>query len=310
MSILFRDATLEPLAGFSAEAPDGAVVGLIGEDSPALPALARLAAGLAQPVAGSVECGTPRRYLGPADPVNLSPVATLVLDHTALVRARARVGLERLRRAGAAILLFTHEQDLLRDLCDELWWIHEARLLAKGEPREVLSAFNAHVAARLREWGGSLTSELHPAMRRGDGRARLLAVDLLDAAGKSNAVWRSGDHAAVRVTVRFEQDVADPVVGILIRTRIGIEVYGTNTGLEAAPLGPCRAGDVLGVTFAFRCDLCPQEYTVTAASHDPDGVWHDWIEDAVALTVTDSRYTAGVANLRATVTFTRSSAPA
>jgi lipopolysaccharide transport system ATP-binding protein len=55
----------------------------------------------------------------------------------------------------------------------------------------------------------------------------------------------------------------------------------------------------------MRCDLCPQEYTLTAASHDPDGVWHDWIEDAVAFTVADSRYTAGVANLRATVTSRR-----
>jgi len=30
-------------------------------------------------------------------------------------------------------------------------------------------------------------------------------------------------------------------------------------------------------------------------------VWHDWLEDAVAFSVTDSRYTAGVANLRAVV---------
>jgi len=40
---------------------------------------------------------------------------------------------------------------------------------------------------------------------------------------------------------------------------------------------------------------------LTAASHDPDGVWHDWIEDAIAFSVTDERATAGVANLRARV---------
>lgn len=57
------------------------------------------------------------------------------------------------------------------------------------------------------------------------------------------------------------------------------------------------------MSFQFRCDLCPQEYTLTVASHDPDGVWHEWLEDAVAFLVTDSRYTAGVANLRAQVSF-------
>ena len=49
---------------------------------------------------------------------------------------------------------------------------------------------------------------------------------------------------------------------------------------------------------------CPGEYTVTAASHDPDGVWHDWLEDAAGFSVADDRYTAGVANLRATVRIT------
>ena len=58
---------------------------------------------------------------------------------------------------------------------------------------------------------------------------------------------------------------------------------------------------MLELTFAFRCELCPQEYTLTVASHDPDGVWHDWLEDAVAFAVSDGRYTAGVANLRAQV---------
>jgi lipopolysaccharide transport system ATP-binding protein len=30
-------------------------------------------------------------------------------------------------------------------------------------------------------------------------------------------------------------------------------------------------------------------------------VWHDWMEDALAFSVADNRYTAGVANLRAEV---------
>ncbi len=105
----------------------------------------------------------------------------------------------------------------------------------------------------------------------------------------------------VEVTVRFEAAIAAPVAGILIRTRIGLNVYGTNTELEGVPLGPVTPGQVIRVQYAFRCDLCPGDYTITAASHDHDGVWHDWLEDAVAFAVSDTRYTAGVANLRASV---------
>ncbi len=144
--------------------------------------------------------------------------------------------------------------------------------------------------------------ESNAPLRRGDGRARLVSIETLNASGGPVSVYASGGEASIRVAVEFAAPVADPVVGIMIRTRIGMEVYGTNTELENVPLGPVAAGDRRVVQFTFRCELCPQEYTITAASHDPDGVWHDWMEDALAFRVTDSRYTAGVANLRARVT--------
>jgi lipopolysaccharide transport system ATP-binding protein len=211
------------------------------------------------------------------------------------------MGLERLRRAGATIFLVSHEAELLRAACDEIWWLDGGRLAAKGDPAEVLERYSRHIAARLRDWGATLVQTLAPSLRRGDGRAELVAIETLNEQGRPSLVWQSGERVAVRVRVRFAQDVDDPVVGIMIRTRIGLEVYGTNTEAEQVRLGPCRAGDVLAVTFSFTCHLCPQEYTLTAASHDPDGVWHDWLEEALTFRVTDWRPTAGVANLRASV---------
>jgi lipopolysaccharide transport system ATP-binding protein len=228
----------------------------------------------------------------------------MLLDYTldscdALVRSRAAVQVERLRRGGATVLIASHDESLLRQLCDEVWWLEGGALAANGDPAEVIEKYRGNIGRKLQAWGQTVSAGLSPSLRRGDGRAHLLGVETLGEGDRPSMVWASGGEAAVRVAVRFEQPVADPVVGIMIRTRIGFEVYGTNTELEKLKMGPCQAGEVRVVTFRFRCDLCPQEYTITAASHDPDGVWHDWLEDAVAFTVTDSRYTAGVANLRA-----------
>ncbi len=110
----------------------------------------------------------------------------------------------------------------------------------------------------------------------------------------------------IQARVRFREAVANPVAGILLRSRIGVTVYGTNTELEKVELGPCAAGDEVELNFRFACNLCPGEYTVTVASHDPDGTAHDWLEDAIQFTVNDTRYTAGVANLKARVTVERS----
>jgi lipopolysaccharide transport system ATP-binding protein len=306
MAIAFRRVSHPPLDELSVSAPEGAVIGIIGEDYSGKGVLLKLAAGLEAPAAGEVSTRGSCRLLGPADELDLSAVDILLLDHAlatrdALVRAQAAIELERLKRAGSTVLLVSHDEDLLGSACDEVWWLHDGGLAAQGDPAEVLAEYRRHVLRRMRGWGEQSPSPLAPAMRRGDGRAELVAVETLNAEGAPARVWRSGEQASVRVTVRYREPVEDPVVGIMLRTRIGMEVYGTNTELERVKLGPCPAGETLRVLFTFRCGLCPREYTITAASHDPDGVWHDWMEDAVDVLVADTRYTAGVADLRASV---------
>ena len=277
MAIVFRQVVFAPLAGVDATAPDGAVIGVIGENGSGKSALLRLAAGLAKPASGAVEAGKGRRLLGPDDALDFSPVAVLAMEHTlarhdALERARAAVALDRLRRAGATVLLVSHEEELLLQLADEVWWLDGGKLAGRGDPAVMLRAYAGHVARRVREWGA--------------------------AAAPMAPRWR-------RATLRVERAVAEPVAGMMIRSRAGMNVYGTNSELEGIKLGPCAAGEVLVLDFAFRCELCAGEYTLTVASHDPDGVWHDWLEDAIAFAVADSRYTAGVANLRASVRMER-----
>jgi len=205
------------------------------------------------------------------------------------------------RRAGATFVLLTHDEPLLESCADEIWWLRGEKLIARGHPAEILPAYRRHTAQALREAGRNQSAEIAPALRDGDGRAQLQGIELLGADGAPAVVWGSGETVAIRVTFQYAAEVADPVIGILIRTRIGLNVYGTNTELENIHFGPISAGDLVRVTYRFRCDLCPGDYTVTAASHDPDGVWHDWLEDAVAFAVSDDRYSAGVANLRAQV---------
>ena len=306
MAIVFRKVVSAPLVDLDAAAPDGAIIGVIGEDGSGKGRLLRLAVGQAQPASGVVEARDPRRLSGPDATLDLSPVAVLAMEHTlarhdALVRERAAISLDRLRRAGATVLLVSHEPDLLREICDEVWWLDQGKLAARGDPAEVLGAYAGHIAQRVRAWGETMPASLAPRLRRGDGRAEVLKLELLGESGQPTAVLRSGELAVASVTVRFREPVADPVVGLLIRSRAGMNVYGTNTELEKLKLGPRAAGDVLRITFAFRCELCAMEYTLTVASHDPDGVGHDWLDDAIAFAVADTRYTAGVANLRAIV---------
>ena len=306
MAIEFRGARFPPLSNLTVAAPSGAVIGVIGEKGSGKIALLRLAAGLEKPLAGEVICEGARRYLGPSDALDLSPVHLLVMEHSlaqqdALARAKALVGIDRLHTQGTTVLIASHEADLLRRLCDEVWWLDAGALGGRGDPGEVFDAYQDRIARKFRSWGETQPSPVRRSLQRGDGRAEILSLDTLGEAGQSTMIWRSGEQVSVRVLVRYLGPVEEPVIGILIRTRIGLAVYGTNTELEKIKTGSFAAGDRMQAIFQFRCELCPGEYTLTAASHDPDGTAHDWIDNALAFVVTDSRYTAGVANLRASV---------
>jgi len=307
MPIEFRNATLGALKDFRAKAPSGVIIGVIGEKGSGVAELLKLAAGTAVAESGEVIAGPQRRLVSLGETLNLAPADVIALDQAlatqdAVVRARTLTGLDRLRRAGSTVFLASHETGLLETMCDEIWWIDAGELAAKGDPKETLAKYGRYVAERIRSWGETIPPRIAPSFRRGNGRAEVISIESLGADGKPTIVWKSGEMVSVRVEVRFHEAVENPVLGLLIRTQIGFEVYGTNTELERVNIGPRKAGETAIVTFSFLCDLCPQAYTLTLAAHDPDGTAHDWLDDAIAVTVTDERPTAGVANLRAKVT--------
>ncbi|HYZ83588.1 MAG TPA: Wzt carbohydrate-binding domain-containing protein [Bryobacteraceae bacterium] len=279
MPIVFSDLHAGALRGFSGTIADGAVIGLVGASgSGTLDVLAQCEAH------GAI-------VFGPADLAELDGLERAHLPNRLFcIRSEQRIA-----------VLASHELEFLQEIVDEIWWVRDGALAAKGDPAEMIPAYKRALLASVRAGANGMVASIQPSLRRGDGRASLVSIETLGADGNRTRVWQSGEEVAVRIVVRFSEAVDNPVVGMLIRTRIGLEVYGTNTELEGVRVGPCQPGDEREVLFRFRCDLCPKEYTITAASHDPDGVWHDWMEDAVAFTVADSRYTAGVSNLRAAV---------
>ncbi len=226
---------------------------------------------------------------------------------------------QELKERGVTVVLVSHDLGLVKLLSDRAVLLYQGRALAEGDPSDVINRYNALVLDRQQSFlaqqavpstlddprDGADEAGAEFSFRHGDGRAQVVRVELLNQQGRPTRVVRSGEPARVRVLARFAEPHAAPVVGMMIRTRIGMEVFGTNTLLEEVPFGPARAGELWEVNFDFPCWLAPQEYTLTVATQSPDGSSHDWLDDALAFQVVADRYTAGVANLHARVTARR-----
>ncbi len=295
------------LPHWNLELVEGSIVGIAG-DPKELAALADnapedahvAASSFYQPEAGRVERAVREALESSARTVVIGPGLSV---SAAAFQAEARLACIRAAREGRLIVLASQDLAFLERTCDEVVVLREGAAAERGDPGEVVAGERRRIAEHLRESSGG--SEIGSFARRGDGRARLVSLELLGESGEPTAVAGGGEEVEVRIRLSFVKDVETPVVGILIRNRIGVTVYGTNTELEKLAFGPCAAGDDVELRFRFHCDLCPHEYTLTAASHDPDGTAHDWLEEALLFTVTDERHTAGVANLRARVSVKR-----
>ena len=141
--------------------------------------------------------------------------------------------------------------------------------------------------------------------RHGDGASRITSVQMLSGTDREATTFLNGEPIKIRLRAEFDRRMDNPVVGILIRNRVGIDVFGTNTRIEGIELGCFDAGDALEVEFSIDCLLTRQEYTLTVATQYANGLSQDWLDDAVAFTVVDPKDVAGVLNMKTKVEFTR-----
>jgi len=207
---------------------------------------------------------------------------------------------EELRERRVTVLFVSHDLGLVKQISDRAILLLNGHIAAQGSPNDVINRYIGLVLEK-QQPSAKKETRVRGSFRHGDGTSEILSVRILNARGAEVTSVASGEPVTVRVRSRFREAKSDPMVGILLRTRIGMDVYGTNTRIEQQPLGDFQPGDELEVDFHIECWLTPQQYTLTVATQNADGSSHDWLDDAIAFDIVDTRVAAGVANLRARI---------
>lgn len=198
---------------------------------------------------------------------------------------------------GVTTLIATHDPGAVKSLCDAVALLHEGRVVELGKPDTVLDLYNALIA---KQAGGSRTyritrhdaqQEVSTGLRSGNFGAIISRVVLLNERGEPCSVLVAGQKVTVAVQAMFLEAIANPTVGILIRDRLGQDVFGTNTFHLGHHLGVFAPGESLEIELTVVADLGPGDYTLTAAVHTLDVHIHecfDWIDRVCAFEVVPS----------------------
>jgi homopolymeric O-antigen transport system ATP-binding protein len=171
--------------------------------------------------------------------------------------------------AGTTILFVSHDPAAVKTLCERALLLDAGRLIQDGPPDRVLDYYNALIAKReanqeilqAEAMGGRVTT------RSGTFQARVADIDLLDAQDRPARAFSVGERGRIRALVEFSSTVVAPTVGILIRDRVGNDVFGTNSFYVAPIEGTYGPGDELTVDFDVQLNLGSGPYTVTVAVH-------------------------------------------
>jgi lipopolysaccharide transport system ATP-binding protein len=211
---------------------------------------------------------------------------------------------EDLKKRGITVLFVSHDLGLVKRLSDRAALMIDGRVAACGSPSEVVNRYVGLVLEREQQQP-RVEETPTGTYRHGDGASRVLDAVLIDARGEETRTLQPGEPVTIRVRARAEKDLEDPVVGVLIRNRLGIDVFGTNTRIEGVDLGRVAAGEVFEVGFTFDCLLTRQDYTLTVATQYREGYSQDWLDDFVSFSVVDARDVAGFANFKTKVDWRR-----
>jgi teichoic acid transport system ATP-binding protein len=142
-------------------------------------------------------------------------------------------------------------------------------------------------------------------LQYGTGAAHIVDVGLFDDKGElTNLIWK-GRSCTIRMKVRFDETVKDPIFAFTIKDSKGTEIAGTNTMIEGADPGIVRAGDEVIASFTQQMDMQGKEYLISfgcTGFENGEFVVYDRLYDMVNLTVISEKNTVGYYDMNSQVT--------
>lgn len=192
------------------------------------------------------------------------------------------------RAQGTTLLFVSHDPGAVKTLCDRAVLIDGGAIRLDGNPVDVLDYYNALIAPDAMDSAIRQGSQGGAGTRSGNGIVRISAADILSA-GKSMRAVVAGQAVHIQVQVQAHQALPEFTVGLLIKDRLGNDVFGTNTHHMMRPLGPTLPGDVTTIDFQLPAlALGPGHYSITLAAHassDHLAGSYDWWERALVFQV-------------------------
>jgi lipopolysaccharide transport system ATP-binding protein len=238
--------------------------------------------------------------------------------------------LKQLKEQGTSILLVTHSSEQIVTHCSRAILLNGGSVLEAGEPRRVVNRYmdvlfgkekkaaisgeptESAASPEFVKSGYSLSNSndvfaTRPGYnsheyRWGDGAATILDFYIGTESGPYPSAITTGQYITLGVSIHFVVELVRPILGITIKTKEGVTVYGVNSETQDVDefrlLG--QQGTMAFPEAVFCCRLAPGDYFISigiATKNGEDLTPHDRRYDAIHLHVRPDATFYGLVNL-------------
>jgi len=174
---------------------------------------------------------------------------------------------------GRTIVVVSHAADMVRQMCDKAAALEHGKLVANGDPNEVIREFRERLLK-----SAMPAEDMSPELARSEmspmwGRVKITDARVVYADEDRDAV-APGESMQVVISLEAPDPVSDVVVAIAVYGSMGWLVFGTNTQVHGMDLGTIEGHRT--VTFDFPdVPLLDGTYALTIGVHTLGGLVYD-----------------------------------
>jgi ABC-type polysaccharide/polyol phosphate transport system ATPase subunit len=183
-----------------------------------------------------------------------------------------------LKNAGKTIVFVSHDLSAVEELCDEIYLLHNGRLVKHGKPMEVISEYHRLLIGSSELKVREELPEINPGAtssgsknRWGNRKIEITDVLFLDKDGKETDIIKTGERLQVKIKYDAHSKIKEPVFGIAIYSESGVHITGPNTKKCGLSIDSVEGEGVVEYIIE-SVPLLPGTYLFSAAIYDLSGL--------------------------------------
>jgi len=237
-------------------------------------------------------------------------------------------------REKGTLIFVSHDMASIQNLCGRVIWLEHGKIRREGPSRKIADEYleysfqeiiaNERVGAHTSIKPTPNSSKFDPAkgeclpiyesifspqnnLNESNGwktsSGEITEVEFTSRESIQSSIFRGGEVVRLKIGACIYQKMENPILGFLVRDRLGQDLFGENTFTytQANPIQGANSGDSIEAEFIFKLPFLPNgDYTVMTSLADgnlQNNIQHHWLHEAAILRVSSQNIRYGLVGI-------------